>query len=92
MNEDAVKKSKDPSEYGKTRFLVELFITERFVVTTYADDANTAVERAKASPYRSENGLGFHCKDGVSHPHFDEDYNFQVTRGEVVIDDSEDDS
>lgn len=92
MNEDVVKRSKDPSEYGKTCYLVELFLTERFVVTVYADNEKEAVARAKESPYRAENGLvGFHCKEGVSHTHFDSDFNLQVARGEVVVDDSEED-
>ena len=93
MSEDAVKRYKEPREFGDTCYLVELFLTERFVVTVYADSEEQAVERAKASPYRGQQGLmGFHCKDGVSHTHFDEDFNFLVTQGEVVLDDSEDDS
>lgn len=92
MDEDAVKRSKDPSEYGKTRYLVELFLTERFVVTVYADNEDEAAERAKAAPYRAESDLiGFRCREGVSHTHFDSDFNLQVTTGEVVIDDSEED-
>lgn len=89
-NKMLTKAYKEPREYGNTRYLVELFLTERFVVTVYADSEEEAVKRAKASPYRAQNSLiGFHCIEGVSHTHFDEDYDFQLTGGEVVLDDSE---
>ena len=87
-NKDTVMVPKDPSEHGETKYLVEVFVAKRFVITVYADDKEQAVQRAKAAPYRSELGLlGIRCVNGVSHSQFDEDFGFQITSGEGNIDD-----
>jgi len=92
MSEDAVKRPKDPSEYGKKKYAVELFLTERYVVTVYADSPEQAIESAQASPYRTETGLqGFLCAGGVSHTHFDEDFDFKIMKGAVIDNTEEDD-
>lgn len=89
-DEYAVMGYPDPDTYGPRKFLVELFLTERLVITVYANDEEQAKRRALVAPYRSEQGLmGVHCKNGVSHAHFDEDYGYKVTAGDVEEDDDD---
>jgi hypothetical protein len=93
MANDLTEREKDPRDYGKKKYLVEVLLTERFVVTVYADDEDEAAKRACDAPYRGSQGtMGFRCKDGVSHVHFDEDYDYLVTRREVEVDDDSEDS
>jgi hypothetical protein len=47
MSNDTVMRPKDPSEYGKTKYLVELFVTERFVATIYANDEQAVVTKGR---------------------------------------------
>lgn len=89
MDNDAVMRPKSPKAFGKNKYLVELFLTERIVVTVYADTEESAACRAQAAPYRNEAGvMAIPCAEGVSHAHFDEDFDFSVKLGEVQQDDA----
>lgn len=72
----------------KPKYLVELFITERIVVTVEADDEDDAYNRATKSLTRTHAGaLSVVRKNGVVSTHFDEDYDYTVKRGDVIEDD-----
>ena len=79
------KRQKDPQEFGAKKFLVELRITSRHVVSVYANDKDKAVARALAAPYRDNSGSirGFGLCNGVSHIQHDEDHGDVVTLGDV---------
>jgi len=54
------------------------------------DNEMLTIERAKATPCRMENSLiSFPHKDGVANIQFDKDYDFQITTGDVIIDEED---
>lgn len=80
--------SETPKSFGKNKYFVELFFTERLVVTVYADSPEEAASRAKAAPYRNDRGnMAIPHTRGIAHVHFDEDFDVQVNSGEVQQDD-----
>lgn len=83
-DQDLVMREKDPSEYGPKKFYVEMFISERFVASVYADDGDSAVVKAMDSMYISDKGLkGFKLANGVAHVQHDSDLVPVITRGDV---------
>ena len=75
----AIQREKSPQTFGKNKYLVELFISQRHVVTVFADTPELAEKRA-CNSVMVENGTlrGFGLSGGVSGVHFDEDYGCEV--------------
>lgn len=85
------KRYKEPKEFGDKKYLVELFIMQRHVITVFADDTNQAAERARqcAIAPSVSGGSKFLLSNGVKTIHYDEDF-FEVRHGEVQKADADD--
>jgi uncharacterized cupin superfamily protein len=89
-NYELQQRPKRAEDHGRNKYFVELFLTERFVLTVYADDAQKARNVAQSAAHRMKTGMmAFSANAGVKHVHFDEDYDFQVMTGEVQLDDDD---
>lgn len=78
-------REQDPREFGAKKFLVEVNVVKRFVVSVYADDEDLAAIKAMNAPYSGGEGSlrGFKLANGVAHVQYDEDFGNQLTLGEV---------
>jgi hypothetical protein len=83
------------NKYGAKKFLVETFITERHVVTVYADDEDAAISKVRKAYFRVDGDtedsgrMGINLYDGVHKMSFDEDYGFKLSFGETQEEDEE---
>ncbi len=83
-DEEKVMVSKDPSSFGRKKFHAEIFITERHVVTVYADSEWVAhVASSKCVSKLRNGGVKFNYRKGVSSVHYDADYGYNVRVGEI---------
>ena len=79
-------------DFGRDKFLVETFVTERHVVTVFADSEADAISAVKKAYRRTDIGtMAVRLFDnGVYTVHHDEDYDFKLSFGDVIKDEDGD--
>ena len=78
-------------DYGVKKYLVETFVTERHVVTVYADTEDVAVGKVRKAYRRTEKGvMAVSLDNGVYRVHADEDYDYKLSFGETQEEEEDD--